>query len=232
MPHSNNNFLLNRLQPDVLNCIAPQLSLVELPHGQVLAESDQRIDKVYFPHSGVISCIVELRSGDAIETGMIGKDGAFGAGDAFDGRISTNRAVVQAAGLASIISSDRLAGIASEFPALKNLLLDYEHFLLAQVQQTAACNAVHDVQARTCKWLLRMNELAGPEILLTQEFLAEKLGVRRTSVTGAASELQEAGLITYSRGHIRINDIERVRQCACECNGDIRSHYQRIMKTN
>ena len=133
MPYRNNNFLLNRLQPDALNRITSQLSLLELSHGQVLAESDQRIDKVYFPHSGVISCIVELRSGDAIETGMIGKDGAFGAGDAFDGRISTNRAVVQAAGVASIISSDRLAGIASEFPALKNLLFDYEHFLFVQV---------------------------------------------------------------------------------------------------
>ena len=231
MPHRN-NFLLNRLEPDVLNWITSQLLLVDLPRGQVLAEPDQQIDKVYFPHSGVISCVVELRSGDAIETGMIGKDGAFGAGHAFDGRVSMNRAVMQASGVASVISSDRLEGVANEFPALKKLLLDYEHFLLTQVQQTAACNAVHDVQARTCKWLLRMHELAGPELLLTQEFLAQMMGVQRTSVTGAASELQEAGLITYARGHIRINEIGRVRQRACECDEDIRSHYRRIMKTN
>jgi CRP-like cAMP-binding protein len=131
MPHRN-NFVLNRLQPDVLNRITSQLSLVELSHGQVLAESDQRIDKVYFPHSGIISCIVELRNGDAIETGMIGKDGAFGAGDAFDGRMPMNRAVMQAAGMASVIASDRLVSIANEFPALKNLLFDYEHFLLGR----------------------------------------------------------------------------------------------------
>jgi len=88
------------------------------------------------------------------------------------------------------------------------------------------------VQARTCKWLLRMHDLAGPELLLTQESLAQMMGVRRTSVTGAASELQEAGLITYARGPIRINDIGRVRQRACECDEHISSHYQRIMKTN
>lgn len=232
MPYRNNNFLLNRLQPEVLNHIMAQLSLVELHHGQVLAESEQRIDKVYFPQSSVISCIVELRNGDAIETGMIGKYGAFGAGHAFDGRVSMNRAVMQAAGVASVISSDRLVSIANEFPALKSLLFDHEHFLFVQVQQTAACNAVHDVHARTCKWLLRMHELAGPEILLTQDFLAQMIGVRRSSVTSVASELQRAGLITYARGHIRINDIERVRQCACECDEDIRSHYRRIMKTN
>jgi len=90
----------------------------------------------------------------------------------------------------------------------------------------------NDVQARTCKWLLRMHDLAGPELLLTQESLAQMMGVRRTSVTGAASELQEAGLITYARGPIRINDIGRVRQRACECDEDISSHYRRIMKTN
>jgi CRP-like cAMP-binding protein len=209
-----------------------QLSPVDLYRGQVLVEPDRRIDKVYFPHSGVISCIVELRSGDAIETGMIGKDGAFGAGHAFDGRVSMNRAVMLTSGVASVISSERLVSIANEFPALENLLLDYEHFLFVQVQQTAACNAVHDVQARTCKWLLRMHELAGPEILLTQESLAQMIGVRRTSVTSAASEMQEAGLITYARGHLRINNIDSVRQCACECDEDIRSHYRRIMKTN
>jgi len=231
MPHRN-NFLLNRLEPELLNRLTAQLSLVELDRGQVLAEADRRIDKVYFPHSGIISCIVELSSGNAIETGLIGNDGAFGAGHAFDDRVSLNRVVVQATGMISVISSDRLISIANEFPVLRNLLLDYEHFLLSQVQQTAACIAVHTVQARMCKWLLRMHDLVGPELLVTQEYQAQMLGVQRTTVTVVAGELQEAGLITYRRGHIRINDIERVRQCACECAGTIRSHYQRIMKTN
>jgi CRP-like cAMP-binding protein len=227
-----NNFLLKRLEPKLLSRITPHLSVVELHYAQVLAETDRRIDSVYFPHSGVISCIVDLKGGDAIETGMIGKDGAFGAGQALDGRISMNRAIVQAAGVVSVISTDHIVNVADEFPAFKKLLLDYEHFLLSQVQQTAACNAAHNIQARTCKWLLRMHELAGPDLLLTQELLAQMMGVRRTSVTEVAVELQKQGLITYNRGHIRIDDLGKMQSRACECDEDIRSHYRRIMKTS
>jgi hypothetical protein len=104
----------------------------------------------------------------------------------------------------------------------------YGQFFVAQVQQTAACNAVHDIEARTCKWLLRMHELAGPDLLLTQEFLAQMMGVRRTSVTAVAGVLQSAGLISYSRGRLRILDIERIQQRACECDRDVRAHYRRM----
>jgi DNA-binding FadR family transcriptional regulator len=112
------------------------------------------------------------------------------------------------------------------------LLVKYEQFFLSQVQQTAACNAVHSIQPRICKWLLRMHDLAGPDLLLTQEFLAQMMGVRRTSVTDVAGDLQKAGMITYRRGHIHIVDLEQVRAWACECDGDIRSHYRRIFQSN
>jgi CRP-like cAMP-binding protein len=112
------------------------------------------------------------------------------------------------------------------------LLIKYEQFFLAQVQQTAACNAVHNVRSRTCKWLLRMHDLVGSKLPLTQEFLAQMMGVRRTSVTQVAKELQQSGMITYSRGRIRIVDLDLVRQSACECNEDIRSHYRRIFTSN
>jgi CRP-like cAMP-binding protein len=108
----------------------------------------------------------------------------------------------------------------------------YDQFFLAQVQQTAACNALHTVQARACKWLLRMNDLAGPDLLLTQEFLAQMMGVRRTSVTEVAGELQKAGMISYSRGRIRLLDLDMINQRACECESDIRSHYRRIFNSN
>ena len=110
--------------------------------------------------------------------------------------------------------------------------MKYEQFFLSQVQQTAACNAVHKVEARTCKWLLRMHDLVGNDLELTQEFLAQMMGVRRTSVTQVAGDLQKAGMITYSRGRIHILDLEQVRAWACECDGDVRSHYRRIFQSN
>ena len=231
MPHRK-NFLLNRLEPGLLSEIEPHLSVVELNASQVLAETHQRIEKVYFPHSGIISCVVELVGGGAIETGMIGNDGEFGATQALDDKVSLNHVVMQVTGVASVISSDRIRVVANELPALRGLLVKYEQFFLSQVQQTAACNAVHTVQARTCKWLLRMHDLVGNDLELTQEFLAQMMGVRRTSVTQVAGDLQKAGMITYSRGRIHILDLEQVRAWACECDGDVRSHYRRIFQSN
>jgi CRP-like cAMP-binding protein len=231
MPHRN-NFLLNRLEPDVLDRLVPHLALADLHHTEVLAETQQRIEKVYFPHAGIISCVVELKGGDAIETGMIGRDGAFGAGQALDDRVSLNHVVVQVAGVASVVGSDRICEVAEELPGFRRLLLGYEQFLLAQVQQTAACNAVHNVQARTCKWLLRMHDLVGNDLPLTQEFFAQMMGVRRTTVTEVAGELQKIGMITYHRGRIHIVDLEQIRAKACECDEDIRSHYRRVFALN
>jgi len=227
VPHSR-NFLLNRLTADVLSQIASDLSLVQLTQGQVLAESHARVEKVYFPHSGIISCVVETIGGGAIETGMIGNDGAFGAMQALDDKVSLNHVAVQVGGGASVIASDRLRELIDTLPLLRGLLVKYEQFFLAQVQQTAACNALHTIQARTCKWLLRMHDLVGDDIPLTQEFLAQMMGVRRTSVTGVASELAKAGMIAYSRGRVRIVDVDLIRQWACECDGDVRSHYRRL----
>jgi CRP-like cAMP-binding protein len=188
MPHKH-DFLLNRLAPDALARLAPNLSVVDLEQHEVLAETHQRIQKVYFPHTGIISCAVELVGGGAIETGMIGKDGEFGASQALDDKVSLNHVVIQVPGTASVIDSDRIKEMANELPAFRGLLVKYEQFFLSQVQQTAACNAVHTVQARTCKRLLRMHELAGSDLPLKQDFLAQMMGVRRTSVTEVAGEL-------------------------------------------
>lgn len=231
MPHRK-NFLLNRLGPDVLSSISASLVVERLGHGDVLAETHARIEKVYFPHSGIISCVVETIGGGAIETGMIGNDGVFGAMQALDDKVSLNHVVTQVPGDASVIASDRLREAADGSRAFRGLLVKYDQFFLAQVQQTAACNALHSVQARTCKWLLRMHDLAGADIPLTQEFLAQMMGVRRTSVTEVAGELQKAGMIAYARGRIRILDLDMVQQRACECESDIRSHYRRVFHSN
>jgi CRP-like cAMP-binding protein len=129
-----------------------------------------------------------------------------------------------------VIGSDRLRALAGELPEFRALLMKYEQFFLSQVQQTAACNAVHDIEARTCRWLLRMHGLVGSDILMTQEFFARMMGVRRTSVTTVASALQEAGLIAYTRGRLHIVDIEQIRKRACECDDVVRSHYRRMFQ--
>jgi CRP-like cAMP-binding protein len=224
------NQLLARLDRPTFGAIESHLSIVQLELGQVLADTHALTQKVYFPHAGIISCVVELVSGGAIETAMIGKDGQFGGGPALDHKISPNRVIMQVEGSASVIGSDRLRLIAQERPNLREMILRYELFFLAQVQQTAACNAAHDVNARTCKWLLRMQKLVGDELSLTQEFLAQMMGVRRTSVTEIAGELQRLGMISYSRGHIRIRDLAQIQERACECDEAVNSHYARIVK--
>jgi CRP-like cAMP-binding protein len=227
MPHSRNR-LLARLGASDIDRLRPYLVVTELHHGEVLADTHQTLNKVYFPHGGIISCVVDLKNGEGIETGMIGADGAFGAMQALDDKVSLNRVVIQVPGTASIIDGSRLREATDAIPALRALLIKYEQFFLAQVQQTAACNAMHNIHMRTCRWLLRMHDLAGADLPLTQEFLAQMMGVRRTSVTEVAGELQKAGLITYSRGHMHIDAIERIREHACECHETLQLYHERL----
>jgi CRP-like cAMP-binding protein len=225
MPH-HKNFLLNSLGPDVLARLGPALSVVDLQLGDVLAETHGHVENVYFPHSGIISSVVELVGGGAIESGMIGKDGAFGAAEAFDGKVSLNHVVIQVPGTASVIPADQFRKVADSFPEMRKLFAEFNLLFLAQVQQTAACNAAHSVEARTCKWLLRMHRLAGPDLPLTQEFLAQMMGVRRTSVSLIAADLKKMGMIDYRRGHVRILDLEQIRKRACECEDALKEHYE------
>jgi CRP-like cAMP-binding protein len=222
------NALLAQLNIRSAERIQRHLRIADLHYGQVLAETHDRVQQVYFPHSGIVSCVVALQDGSSIETGMIGWDGEYGAGQALDDKLSLNRVMIQAAGTASVIDSDRLREVADAVPAFRKLLVGYEQFFLAQVQQTAACNASHDIEARTCRWLLRMYDLAGPDLPLTQEFLAQMMGVMRTSVSGIAAELQRAGLISYSRGRLHIRNIDLVLERACECHDAVKSHYDMI----
>ena len=222
------NFLLGSLAVATFSRIVPHLTMVEVGAAEVLAEPHQSIQRVYFPHSGIISSIVELADGSTIETGMIGNDGVFGASQALDDKVSLNLVTMQIAGKASVTTPDRLRALASELPDFKAVLIKYEQFFLSQVQQTAACNAVHDIEARTCKWLSRMHDLVGNDLLLTQEFFARMMGVRRTSVTTVAGALQTAGLISYSRGRLHIIDIEQIRKRACECDDAIRANFRRM----
>jgi CRP-like cAMP-binding protein len=174
--------------------------------------------------------VVELDVGDMIETAMVGRDGVANGTAALDGNMSLHKGIVQAAGSAATISPDVLRTLAHEFSPLQSVLIRHEQVLLAQAQQSAGCNAGHTVEARMCRWLLRIRDLTGSDDMkLTQEFLGQMLGVTRTSVSVVAGTLQKAGFIKYSRGNIRLLDIAQLQEGACECYETVKSHYERLL---
>jgi CRP-like cAMP-binding protein len=230
MPHSENH-ILHLVSAVDLEDLRSHMRVVELPHGRIIAESRQRVPLVYFPHAGILSCVVELESGQSIESGMIGNDGVFGASLALDSKVSLHKVIVQVPGSATVVTAEHVKAVAQSSPDFLALLMKYEQFLLGQVQQTTACNALHNVQQRMCKWLIRMHDLVGDELPLTQEFLAQMMGVRRPSVTENAVILQKEGLITYSRGKVKILSMDLVQKRACECAGAVRDLYVEMFET-
>ena len=170
MPHSQNR-ILSKVSAVDLADLQPHLRIVELQREQVLADSRTFVHNVYFPHSGILSSIVEMKDGIGIESGMIGWDGVFGAAQALDHKLSLNKVMVQVPGRATVADANVIRDVAESSPDFRALLIRAEQFFLAQVQQTSACNALHTVEQRMCKWLLRMYDLVGEELPLTQEFL-------------------------------------------------------------
>lgn len=224
------NALLARLPGAAFAQIAPLLTEVELPKGTTVAEPDQKLTRALFPHSGILSLVVDLPGGGGAETGLIGRDGVFGALHAMDDSISLNRVTMQVAGSASAIPVADLSALMLQSEVIRKTLVAFELFVVAQTQQNVACNAHHTVQQKLCKWLLRMHDLQGPELPLTQEFIAVMLGVRRTSVSEAAQALQHLGVIDYARGHIRVLKKHQLEAYACECAQHIRDQYSEILE--
>ncbi len=224
------NRILNALPQKVFAAIKLHLKPVKLSFAEVVAETDQSITQVYFPFSGVVSLVVDMSVGEMIETAMVGRDGVVNGTSALDGRTALHRGIVQVAGEAAAIHPNALRQLAKDYEPLHAILIRHEQVLLAQVQQSAACNASHSVEARMCRWLLRMRDLTGSEeLMLTQEFLAQMLGVRRTSVSVVAGTLQKAGFIQYKRGNIRLLDVEQLLEGSCECHATVKRHYERML---
>jgi CRP-like cAMP-binding protein len=227
-PVRNPNHLLASLLAEDLDALRRHLRPVELRHETILFDVGDVIDRVYFPHTGVISLVVNLASGEMIETGMVGRDSVLGGSSALDGKVSLNKAIVQIAGSASALGLDHLRRLADTSAAFRTTLIRHEQLILVQAQQSAACNITHTVEARLARWLLRCRDLMdSDDLALTQEFVSQMLGVRRTSVSIVAGTLQQAGLIRYSRGHIRILDLEGLRDAACECYETVRLQSER-----
>ena len=176
------NLLLASLSASDAAAIVPHLRPVQLEHQSILFDAGDPIKAVYFPTGAIIS-LVGLSTGETVEAAMVGKDGVVGAASALDGKISLNRAIVQISGTSLVCDVDALRGAALQSQSLLSKIVRHEQTVFAQAQQSTACMATHDVEARLCRWLLRARDLSGGDTLLfTQEFLAEMLGVRRTSV--------------------------------------------------
>jgi CRP-like cAMP-binding protein len=218
------NHLLASLPESEYAVLQPHLKDVPLKQGTVLAEQGDTIDQVYFPHSGMVSIVVVLSEGEkAVETATVGREGAVGAVAGLGERRASARAIVQVEGSGSRISARQLQAAVKQSPLLRDFIVRYQEMLLHQAQQSTACNALHEARPRLCRWLLQTRDRLDSDVVaLTQEFLAQMLGVRRTTVTELARGLQSKGFVRYKRGKIEILDREGLEDCACECYDALR----------
>jgi CRP-like cAMP-binding protein len=226
------NWLLQAAPAAELEALRPHLELVDLVREAVLIEAGAPLTHIYLPYSGVISMRVRLSAGQTVDVAMIGCDSVFGGAAAFGGKVSLTEAVVLLPGRASILRVSHIQAAADRSTAFRALLARHKQALFAQAQQSAACNASHSVEARVSRWLLRARDLCNSDSLpLTQEVLAQMTGARRNAVSIVAAALQKAGIITYSRGQIQINNVESLKETSCECYHAVRRHHDRLLKT-
>ncbi len=224
------NRLLSSLPRDVQIRLLPRMEKISFGLKQILYDAGQPIAHVYFPLSGVISLLIALKAGETVEVATTGNEGVVGTSLLLGTERSSFKAVCQVTGQALKMRADAFRRSVEEHPELGALVRRYAQALVDQIAQTTACNHVHSVQARMCRWLLMTHDRVGAdEFHLTQEFLAQMLGVRRPSVTVAAGLLQKAGLIRYQRGRIRITDRPGLESGACECYETVRQEFDRLL---
>jgi CRP-like cAMP-binding protein len=224
------NHLLAALSATDFELLRPHFKTVELVQEIVLVGAGDRLAQVFFPHSGVISLVVSLAGGGRVEVASVGHDSVFGGSAALDGNVSLTDAIVQLPGIASTLDVGILRTAADQSIDFRTTLVRHEQALFAQAQQSAACNAMHSAEARLSRWLLRMHDLAGTDKFhLTQDFLAQMIGVQRNSVSTVAHTLQQAGIIKYSRGNIEITNLEALKEASCECYQAVNTQYNKLL---
>ncbi|RAK58868.1 Crp/Fnr family transcriptional regulator [Phenylobacterium hankyongense] len=224
------NRLLVSLPPEDFGLVAPNLAQVDLERGRLLYDPGDRIDAVYFPLDGVISLMTLMENGAAIESATIGREGALGLMAAVAPRQSLSRAIVQTPVRACRISAAALHEAWEKSPRIRDLIDRHNEALFGHAIQSVACNALHSVEARFCRWLLTCHDrISTDTVALTQEFLADMLGVQRTTVTAVARSLQEKGVIRYRRGVVDIIDRAGLEALTCECYGVIHRTYERLL---
>ncbi len=224
------NLFLAALPARELSLLEPDLRLVEYPRGTALSEAGQPMEDVLFIESGMVSLLTTMSDGSAIENATLGRESIVGVQGALGSHRISTRAIVQIAVRGWRIRAAEFRTATDKSRHLRELVLRSTELLLAQVQQTAACNALHSAERRLCRWILQARDRVDTDtILLTQDFLAQMLAVRRPTVTLIAQGLQNAGLISYRRGRIESLDRAGLERHACECLNSIRSKTRRIL---
>lgn len=224
------NHLLSVL-PDVeWDRLAPLLVVVDMPLGHVIYESEDRLDHVYFPTTSIISLLYVMEDGSSAEIAIVGNEGIVGVALFMGGETTPSRAIVQSAGRAYKLSGAAMKQEFNRGGPMQRLLLRYTQSLITQMAQTAVCNRHHSIDQQLCRWLLlSMDRLPSNELRMTQELIANMLGVRRSGVTEAALKLQSAGLIRYRHGHIEVLDRLGLERRVCECYAVVKQECDRLL---
>jgi CRP-like cAMP-binding protein len=224
------NQLLAALPDEVRTRWYPYLEYVDMPLGSVLYEAGSTLNHVYFPTTSIVSLLYVMRDGASAEIAVVGNEGIVGISLFMGGESTSSRAVVQSAGKGFRLVALRMKDEFDRAGIVLELLLRYTQALITQMAQTAVCNRHHSLDQQLCRWLLlSMDRLSGNELVMTQELIANMLGVRRMGVTDGAMKLQEAGLIRYSRGHITVIDRVGIEARSCECYQVVKDEYDRLL---
>lgn len=227
------NNLLASLPPDELDRLLPNLELVNLKVGQVMAFSGQAMSHAYFPTTAILSMLYVMENGDSAETAMVGRDGIVGISLFLGGGETHNSTVVQNAGQAYRVASRHLAAEFDRHASMMRILLVYTQTLVTQMTQTAACNRHHRLDQQLCRWLLLRVELLGTcDLAVTHSLIANMLGVRREGVTTEAGKLQAAGVIRYKRGRMQVLERTGLEKVVCECFAVVKKEYGRMLPWN
>lgn len=230
MPGPQDNHLLAALPAEVQERLFPYLECVSLLLGQVVYESGDAMRYVYFPTDAIVSLLYVMESGASAEISVVGNEGLVGIAVFMGGESTPSRAIVQSAGSAYRLPGQRLKDEFNRHGAMLMLMLHYTQALITQMAQTAVCNRHHTIDQQLCRWLLlSLDRLPDNRLTMTQELIANMLGVRREGVTEAAGKLQKLGIIEYCRGHITVRDRARLEQICCECYAVVKKETDRLL---
>lgn len=229
-PSPRQNHLLAALPPDVQERLFPHLELLRLPLGKALYESGDAMRHVYFPTDAIISLLYVMENGASAEISVVGNEGLIGVAVFMGGESTPSRAIVQSAGSVFRLSGQRIKDEFNRHGEMLQLMLRYTQALITQMSQTAVCNRHHSIDQQLCRWLLlSLDRLPSNQLTMTQELIANMLGVRREGVTEAAGKLQKLGVIEYSRGRITVLDRARLEELSCECYAVVKKETDRLL---
>jgi len=229
-PTLQQNHLLDAMPRETQDRLFPHMKLVDLPLGKVLYESGDALHNVYFPTNAIVSLLYVMESGASAEISVVGNEGLIGIAVFMGGESTPSRAIVQSAGSAFSLSSKRLRNEFNAYADMRMLMLRYTQALITQMAQTAVCNRHHSIDQQLCRWLLlSLDRLVGNHLAMTQELIANMLGVRREGVTEAAGKLQDLGVIEYHRGKITVLDRPGLEKLCCECYAVVKKETDRLL---